>query len=328
MIRRHPGSVKRGAFVSGIAGSAAACALHATSFAADTLVPLRIGIAPSDGVTSVVYAKKAGLFEKAGLDVHIETQSNGAAVAAAVLSGFFDIGNTSVTSILLAHDKGLPFTLVAPAGVYDGKMPFTGALVLKDSTLELGKDVNDQVISLASLSGIGHDCFSAWVEQHGGDWRTLRFVEVPLSAAAAAVEERRVVAAEAATPALASALETGKFRLIPVYSALAPSFLVSAWFTTRDFSSKHPEVVRTFARVVASAAAYANTHHAQTAPIMAEFTGIPLASFERMIRARQGMTLVPALIQPAIDAALKYGSLKKYFPAQEVIDADLQSRGQ
>src|SRR5271166_1219128 len=116
--------IKRGALLSSVAVSAAACAIGATSRAkAATLTPLRIGIAPSDGVTSVVYAAKTGLFEKAGLDVHIETQANGAAVAAAVLSGFFDIGNTSITSILLAHDKGLPFTLVAPAGVYDGKQP-------------------------------------------------------------------------------------------------------------------------------------------------------------------------------------------------------------
>jgi NitT/TauT family transport system substrate-binding protein len=209
MIRRHPGVVNRGGFLAGAAAaSALGPARHAV--AAQTLTPLRIGIAPSDGVTSVVYAKKAGLFERAGLDVHIETQSNGAAVAAAILSGFFDIGNTSLTSVLLAHEKGLPFTLVAPAGIYDGKVPFTGALVLKDSSLQLGKDANDQVVAVASLSGTGHDCFSAWVDQHGGDWRSVRFVEIPLSAAAAAVVERRVASAEIASPAMAGAMESGK----------------------------------------------------------------------------------------------------------------------
>jgi hypothetical protein len=60
---------------------------------------------------------------------------------------------------------------------------------------------------------------------------------------------------------------------------------------------------------------------------MAEFTGIPLGSFERMIRARQGTTLVPSLIQPAIDAALKYGSLKKNVPAQDLIDPNLHLGG-
>lgn len=81
--------------------------------------------------------------------------------------------------------------------------------------------------------------------------------------------------------------------------------------------------MRTFARVVASAAAYANSHQAQTAPIMAEFTGVPLSLFEHMTRQQQGTALIPSLIQPSIDAALKYGALKKYFPAQEVIDSNV-----
>jgi ABC-type nitrate/sulfonate/bicarbonate transport system substrate-binding protein len=271
----------------------------------------------------VVYAKHAGLFERAGLDAHIETQANGAAVAAAVLSGFFDIGNTSITSILLAHGKGVPFSLVAPAGIYDARAPFAGAVVLKESPLRLGSDAEDQVVSVASLSGIGHDAIAAWVERHGGDWSKVHFIEVPLSAAAAAVEVRRVVAAEMAVPALETALESGKYRLIPAYTAIAQRFLVSAWFTSADFSSKHPEIVKTFARVVASAAKYANEHHAQTAPIMAEFTGIPLASFTQMTRAEQGASLIPTLIQPVIDAAHKYGSLKQSFPAQDVVDPNV-----
>jgi NitT/TauT family transport system substrate-binding protein len=316
--------VRRGWFALGAAGCSAAYALGAAPRAlAQMLQPLHLGIAPSDGVTSVVYAKQAGLFEKAGLDVTYQTQHNGAAVAAAVLSGFFDIGNTSITSLLLAHEHGLPFTLVAPAGIYDAKDPFTGALVLKDSSLQLGRDAEGQVIAVASLDSTGHDCFAAWVDHHGGDWRQVKFIEVPLSAAAAAVAEHRVAAAESATPAMETAMETGKFRLIPVYSGFATRFLISAWFTSRDFSSKHPDIVKTFARVVAAAGAYANTHHAETAPAMAQLTGIPLATFSHMMRAEEGTVLVPSLIQPVIDAAHTYGTLGRAFPAREIIDPNV-----
>lgn len=284
---------------------------------------LRIAIAPSDGVTSVVFAKKAGLFEKAGLDVTIDTQSNGAAVAAAVASGSYDIGNSSITSVFLAHERGLPFTIVAPAGVYDGKVPFTGALALKDSPIRLGKDAENAVVGLVSLSGTGHDAVCAWVEQHGGDPGLVKFVEVPFSVSGNALEQHRVVAAETATPAMTAALDTGNFRLIPVYGAIAPTFLISAWFGSKEFTAKHPDAVRKFARVVAAAGTYANAHHAETAPIMAEFTGIPVEVMLHMPRALQGVTLSPGLIQPVIAAAAKYGLLKKSFPAQELIDANL-----
>lgn len=313
--------IPRARFVAGMA--AATYAARPRRAAAQSLIPVRLGIAPSDGVTSVVYAKQAGLFEKAGLDVTYQTQSNGSAVAAAVLSGFFDIGNTSITSIMLAHEKGLPFSLIAPAGVYDGANPFTGALVLKESPVRLGADAEGQTIAVASLSATGHDCICAWIDQHGGDWTKVRFVEVPLSATAEAVLEKRVIAAEAATPAMERALETGKFRVIPVYNAVGRRFLISAWFTSGDFSNKHPDVVRTFAQVVASAGAYANGHHAQTAPAMSQLTGIPLDTFAHMVRAEEGTVLITSLIQPVIDAAAKYGALKHAFPAREVINPNV-----
>jgi len=305
------------------ASAAVAPLLGPVRVRAQNLTPLRVAIAPSDGVTSVVYAKAAGLFERAGLDVHIDTQSNGAAVAAAIVSGSYDVGNSSVTSIFLAHEKGLPFVLVAPAGIYDSRNPFTGALVLKSSRIRLDKDAEGTTVGVVSLSGMGHDAICAYVEQHGGNPAMIRFVEVPFSADAAALVQHRIVAAESATPAMTNALDTGDLRIIPVYNAIAPTFLISAWFMSTDFTSKHPEVVRTFARVTAAAATYANAHHAETAPIMAQFTGIPVDVMLRMPRAVQGITLSAPLIQPGITAAAKYGLLKKTFPAEELIDRTL-----
>jgi NitT/TauT family transport system substrate-binding protein len=285
------------------------------------LKPVRVAVAPSDGVTSVLYAKRAGLFEKAGLDVTLEIQRNGSAVAAAILSNTYDIGNSSVTSVFLAHEKNLPFTLVAPAGVYDAKSPpYGGAITLKNSPLKFDKDVNGEIFGTASLGGIGHDAFCGWVEQHGGDARLLRFTEVPFSLAPAAIEQHRVVAAEIATPVLTTAMDTGDFRIVPIYNAIAPLFMVSAWFTSRQFSAANPDVVRTFARVVADSAAYVNAHHAETAAVVAEFTSVPMSQVQRMPRSVQGSRLDPALIQPAIDAAAKYGSLKASFPAVDLID--------
>jgi hypothetical protein len=40
-----------------------------------------------------------------------------------------------------------------------------------------------------------------------------------------------------------------------------------------------------------------------------------------MQRVVNGSVLLPALIQPTIDATARYGGLKASFPAQEIIDA-------
>lgn len=267
----------------------------------------------------MVYAQKAGLFEKAGLEVTLDRQNSGAAVAAAVASGAYDVGKSSITSLFDAHERGIPFVMIAPSVVYDSAAPYAGLIVRKDAALRSGKDAENGTIAVAALSDIGRLAMEAWVDKNGGDPATLRFVEIPFPAVPAAIDEGRVLAGEMSMPTLAAALATGKFRLIPAYSAIAPSYLNTAWFTTLDFATKNASAIKTFARVLAASAAYTNTHHRETAPMMAEFTGVSLDIISQMTRATDGLTLVPGSIQPVIDAAVKYGTIKRSFPAQELI---------
>jgi NitT/TauT family transport system substrate-binding protein len=304
-------------FIAGIA--AAGASALARPIRAQTLQPVQLGATPSDDMTPILYARKAGWFAKAGLDVQLTNTSSGAATAAAVSAGTFAFGKSSLTTLLIAHEKGLPYTLVAADVVYDARSPYAGFITSPDARIKNGKDFADKLVAVSSLGDMGSVALQAWVDEHGGDGRAIKFVEVPLSAALAAVDAHRVAAAEASIPVLAAALDGGKV-LIPAYSTIAPTFLLAAWFTTSDYSQKHPDVVRAFAHVFSQAAAYANAHHAETVAMMAEFTGIDAGVIARMTRTIAGTALVPAQIQPVIEIAVKYGALKRTFPAREIID--------
>ena len=80
--------------------------------------------------------------------------------------------------------------------------------------------------------------------------------------------------------------------------------------------------MRAFVRAFGESVTYTATHHDETAPLMAEFTGIPLATIQRMARALAWPSVVPAHIQPVIEATLKFGAITKGFPAAEIIDAN------
>jgi hypothetical protein len=82
--------------------------------------------------------------------------------------------------------------------------------------------------------------------------------------------------------------------------------------------------VRTFNRAYVESATYTNAHHAETAPMMAEFTGIQLATIQHMVRGTAGTAIVPGLLQTVIDASVKYGAIKHSFPAQELIDVNVR----
>lgn len=281
---------------------------------------VRLGGVASDDMTPIVYGQHAGIFARAGLDVQLSRMSNGASVAAGVLSGALDFGKATMTTLFEAHLRGIPFTCVTPAIVYDSKQPYAAFIVAKDAPIATGKDLDGQLIGVSGLGDIGSLGLRAWVDQHGGDPNSLRFVEIPLSAALAAVDEHRVVAAETSQPSFGAAMASGRVRAITADDAIAPTFLLAVWFTTVDFSRGHPELVRAFSRGWAESATYTNAHHGETAALMADFTGAPIGVVQRMNRALAGISLQTEQIQPVIDAAAKYGTIAHGFPARELID--------
>jgi NitT/TauT family transport system substrate-binding protein len=280
---------------------------------------VRLGGTPSDDMVPLVYAQHSGAFTKLGLDVNIAKMSSGSAVTAAVLSGSLDFGKSSLPTLLEAHEKGLPIVLAWPSVLYDARSPYVAFIVAKDGP-QNARDFNGTTVAVSSLGDLGTISFLAWMDQHGGDSKSVRFTEVPLSAAAAAVAEKRVAAAESSYPVLGAALASGAVRLLPTLTALAPLFLLAAWFTTADYAAAHPLVVRGLARAWADSARYTNGHHAETVPLMAEFTGIAAETIARNPRAELGIRLNVPQIQPLIDASAKYGAIKRSFAAREIID--------
>jgi hypothetical protein len=71
--------------------------------------------------------------------------------------------------------------------------------------------------------------------------------------------------------------------------------------------------------VLAKASVYANTHQLQTAPTLAKYSGIELATVQHMGRAQFAPSLDPKDIQPVIDAAAKYKAIPKGFEARDII---------
>jgi NitT/TauT family transport system substrate-binding protein len=309
---------------SALAAAAAAALLplvRGRARAADApLVPVRVATTPDDASMAVVFAEHLGRFRQAGLDVQISQQASGAAIAAGIVGGSYDIGKSSLPSVLSAHLRNIPFVLIAPGGLSDRKVPYGHLIVADDSGYTTAKDLNGKTLSVAALGSMDPVTISAWMDANGGDSKTVKFVEIPQTEAGAAVEAHRIAAALIIHPQVDAALATGNVRVLgDPYGAVAPSYLISGWFATADWVKAHPDVVQKFVRIVEDTAAYANAHHAETAPVLADFSKIPLPVIQKMTRAVLGTALTPALVQPVIDASVKYGALARSFPAAEVI---------
>jgi NitT/TauT family transport system substrate-binding protein len=299
-------------------GAAALTAALPRPARAETLTTLRLGTATGDDVTPIVYGLKAGIFAKYGLDLQLQRMVG--ATAAGMLGGSFELSKSVISTLLDAHVKNLPITLVAAASVTNLKAPYVGFLLKKDSPSANGKDFNNQVIGLGQLGDTTQVALLKWIDEHGGDYKSLKFIDVPTTAAPAAVDTGRVYASESTQPAIAAAMATGKMKLVPVMDVLGAGALITAWATTVEFSTKHPDLISAFAHAYKEAVTYTNVHHAETVDMMSTFSSVPAEIIATMPRATAAPTLTAAQIQPVIDASVKYGLLARSFPAVDMID--------
>jgi NitT/TauT family transport system substrate-binding protein len=292
--------------------------------AQSALQRLNIALVPSDTAAQVYYAVDLGLFSRAGILAEITPMNSGPAIAAGVASGALDIGFSNFVSLSSAHERGLPFTMVAPANLSITGAPTVGILsVTKVSTVRSGKDLNGKTVAVDGLNTVAMLGVRNWIDDTGGDSSSVKFVELSFGEMPEALKTGRVDAASmnlTADPQLG--LPADPLRMLaPVFDALAPKFTFSAWFSTKDWVNAHADLAKKFAGIMRESAIWANAHHKESAAILAKYLKQAPAQIEGVTRVVYGTDFSPQLIQPSIDLAAKYGSIKKSFPATEFINS-------
>jgi NitT/TauT family transport system substrate-binding protein len=304
-----------------------AAALAATSTApafgqTPALVTLRLSGTGADDVLPVLYAQKAGLFRPAGFDTVYDRANSGAATVAAVVGGAVDIGKSSMGSLITAHARNIDLKIHAGGAVFRSTSTRgeVALVVAADSALRTAKDFNGKTISVPALGDQNVMAARAWVDQQGGDSRTLSFVEVPSSAAAAAIAQGRVAASVLVPPYAARAIADGKMRSVAtVFTAIAPRFLETAWFTTGDYAAKHRDMLKRFGKIVGDASGYVNTHPAEAAAVYEPFASLPAATILDNGISFLATSVEPRDIQPLIDEMAKYGLIDHRFDANDFV---------
>jgi NitT/TauT family transport system substrate-binding protein len=299
----------------------AAFGTAASSATAQTSITLRLAPLPIDGAAEVYYARDTGLFAKAGLTVDIQPMPGSSAIAAAVTAGAVDIGYGNIDVLAALHEKNIPLVPIAPANAYDspGNTRSAGILLAANSTVRDAKDLTGKIVAVGAIHSIAQIATQAWIDQHGGDSATVKFVEVPIPAEPAALAAGRVDAGFIVEPFLGVAVQSSRV-LAYGYDAIAKHFIIGAWFTTPQWAKDHPDLVKRFAEVMRETAIWANANPDKSAGILSKYSRIDPAVIGTMARAHYGEELAPALMQPLIDAAAKYNGFSP-FPAQELLTA-------
>lgn len=310
-----PAGLSRLRWVTGVGATALAAPARG---AGAQSAPIRVGGLATDTFAMGYYAQEAGFFGRAGLNVELLPFNNGATQAAAAAGGALDIGIGEATELANGVARGLPFGVIAAGSMYLTNAPTTLLCVAKNSPIRTARDLEGQTIAVPALVALTATAVRAWLSQNGADLTKVKFVEMPLPQMADAIARGTIGAAHLGEPQLTA----GSALLQPIakpYDAIAPQFILSDWFTTRDWIARNPEAAKRFVNVAYETARWANANRDQSLAILAKVAKYDLDLVRGMRRASYATALDPRLIQPVLDAGAKFKALEHPFKANDLI---------
>jgi NitT/TauT family transport system substrate-binding protein len=310
----------RPAFLAGLPAIALAASSRGTARAADN-VSLQVGVAPADATGQIFYAEDRAMFKAAGIDVTLNILQNSATMASAVASGAVDIAASSVAVVANASQRGLALRFIGTGCLYTtAAAPTSEMVVAKDSPIRSAADLNGKFVAVNGLKDITQITGQAWLDKNGADLSSIKFVEMPFGTMQAALAEGRVSAAVLAYPYLGRAKDYIRI-LGNSEGALADRFLVMGWISTDTWLQKNPDLAKRVVGVLAASATWANGHPKESAQILGTYMKVSSEQIEAMPRALYDdhTRLSTSLVQPVIEAAVKYGAVGHTMPAANLI---------
>jgi len=299
-----------------------AALLPASALAQTTLTPMRIAMLGfADGSAEPLFAQGAGIFKKYGIDATVTSYNGGGAVIAAVAGGSLEAGFSNAVSAAQAIERGIPIIALTPAAEYPAQKSDTLLVKARGSKLKTAADLNGQVVAVNGLRDLTQYEMQAWIDQNGGDVKSVKLIEIPFSEMGVALETGRVAAAISAEPFTTGALTQA--RIIGNASeSVGKHYMVTGWFSTTSWLAKNAETAKRLQVVMQKIARWANANHADTQAIILKYTKIAPEVAGKMVRSQYGETKADvALLQPVLDLAVKYGGM------QPVAAADLIWQG-
>lgn len=312
--------MNRAAFVTTAAAFAGAPGL----VRAQAATTIRAGSAAVESYALMYFAREQGFFKQAGLDVEIQTFNGGGAVMAAVAGGALDVVCANVGALSNAHSRGIGVSVIAPGGGYNAANPTTVLAIAKNATATSAKDLNGKTVAVSTLRDLQQASVMRWVDENGGDSKTLHFIEIPVPEMSAALQAGRIEAATLLEPSLTAQRENVKI-LGHCYDAVAKQFFITLHAASNAWLGRNAETAKSFAAALRQTAEWASKNPAGTGAILGKITRIPPANISRMARTAWYSSLDTRLIQPVIDTTARYGFLQKSFPAQDLFWAQART---
>lgn len=286
-----------------------------------SLPTIRIGGGIGDSNSEPYYGVECGAFEKAGLNVDVQTFNGGGIMLQACAGGAIDVGIGDVIQITSAINAGIPLAIFAPSALYVSNAPTTVLVVAKDGPVQTAKDFAGKTIAVTSLNSLQEISTREWLLRRGADPAQTTFVEMPGTGMIESVLHGTIAGAVPGYTNLA--VESDRARSLRFlgkpFDVVAKTFLLSSFYARRNWLAANPDAARRLVSAIAATARWSNDHHDETATVLVKNQKIDADVVKRMTRAQYATSLDLQLLQPIVDIATKYKAVKQPIPAAELV---------
>lgn len=280
---------------------------------------IRIGTTSSDVNAGALIAQDAGFYKRAGLNVSITMFSAAGAVTAALAGGALDVGLTDAIVLANAANRGIPIVSIAGGGLYErGRSATVWLSVAKSSRYKTAKDLEGQTIAVVSLESLSGIAVRSWLAKNGADVTKVRFVEMPFAVMPSALQRKSVAAAFMGEPVHSQVVSEVR-DVTDAFSAIADRQCITEWVTTRGWLAQNRQTAKRLVKAVYDCAKWSNEHQDLTAPILMKYAKLDAAKVSSMRRVLYATEMTPALIQPEIDAGVRFNAIARPTNAADLI---------
>lgn len=261
--RRGLGVLAAGALAFGVTACSADAGDTDSSPSTGELRTVTITQALAQDFAPAWIADEMGFFEEEGIQAEFaEAVPTGAAQVAQISSGQVDLVPSSVSAASLARAQGVAdLRAIVGTGAYptDEEQDPSSLIVLAGSDITRPADLSGKTVGVFALGGTAQSTVAELIDNDGGDWTTVEFIQVPNDSAGGLLQSGEIAAAYTFSSTAVQLIDSGDFSRLSVVNSLTSLAGVNAMslWSTPEWIAENEDVATSVRAAIAKAVEWA-----------------------------------------------------------------------
>jgi NitT/TauT family transport system substrate-binding protein len=237
---------------------------------------LNVAVVPALDSAGFFVALYGGLFKAAGLNVNFTPATSSDTVIADQVKGTYDITGGNYVSYIQAQQRGAAnLDIFAEGSVME---PGTqGIYTMPDSKITNLADLKGKTVAINAPKNILYLLAASMMAEKGMNPASVKFVNVPFPAMAAALKSGTIDAALLPEPFASEAEETyGAVPLVDLDQGATTSFPIAGYVVTKQWAAKNPRTLAAFYQALEEGERIADNNRAAVEQAMEDLPTKPV----------------------------------------------------